>query len=101
MNTGRLTPVGEPLLLNQWPFECLYLCGNSGTWKLNLHIAFHHAPGETIVQATYNGYQVVIENARRLPIPGLPRQWHGLPGEFTTCRNYQFGVAFYGAEGSR
>ena len=98
---SQRTLVDTPMVLDRSPFECIYLCGNSGVWRLNLHVAFIHKPGESFMVPTFNGYQVIVENGVRLPIPPLRDKWRGLPKAFTTCRNFQFAVAFFGPEGSR
>lgn len=37
-----------------------------------------------------------VENARELPIPALPESWEGRDRETTRCKNFQFGVAYFG-----
>lgn len=77
-----------------------YLCGVSETqWADNLHVPFIYAPGEEVVAATYNGVAIHIANARRLDIPWIEDGWNGFPRSYTTCRNWQFGVAHFGYDG--
>ena len=64
----------------------------------NLHIAMRAKPGSRIERVAYNGVRITIEGAEALPIPELPRGFRGLSWEFTTCRNYQFGVAYLEAK---
>ena len=77
-----------------------YLCGVSETqWADNLHVPFIYAPGEEVVTATYHGVAIHIANARRQDIPWIEDGWNSFPRSYTTCRNWQFGVAFFGYDG--
>lgn len=72
----------------------LYLCGVSGRWDNNFHLAFEateDGSGE-IRKPTFNGHEVIVTGARELAIPALPPDFRGLPPKFTTCRNYQFAI---------
>jgi hypothetical protein len=87
-------PLGQRIILNEAHEKYLYLCGVSDEgWASNLHIAMTPRAGSSIIEATYNGLRVEISGAVKLDIPPLPDGFRGLPREFTTCRNYQFGVA--------
>jgi len=83
------------------PFQAIYLCGVASCrkWEANLHVVFQPSEGDTFKRSTYNGFQVIVENARPIPFPPLPDGWRGLGPKFTTCRNYRFGVYFYGPNG--
>ena len=77
-----------------------YLCGVSETqWADNLHVPFVYAPGEEVVTSTYHGVSIHIANARRLEIPWVEDGWNDFPRSYTTCRNWQFGVAHFGYDG--
>jgi|GEM_PF-421078 len=77
-----------------------YLCGVSESqWADNLHIPFVYAPGEEVVAATYHSVAIHIANARRLDIPWIEDGWNDFPRSYTTCRNWQFGVAHFGYDG--
>lgn len=77
-----------------------YLCGVAvrGGWSYNLHVAFETAQSNRVVllEDARHQAQVVLEGARQLEIPSLPSGWRGLTRPFTTCRNFQFGVARFG-----
>jgi DNA repair photolyase len=89
-------------MLNKNPYEYIYLCGVAQSrWADNLHIPMQHAPGETIEDVTYRGVPILIQNARRLPIPWIEDGWNGFPQSFTTCRNWQFGIHYYGYNGQQ
>ena len=98
-------PLGVPIFtpsrhtLNAHPFRYVYLCGVAQTrWADNLHIPMEHAPGETIDDVTYNGVPIHIQNARRLEIPWIEDGWRDFPRSYTTCRNWQFGVRYFGLD---
>ncbi len=90
MLTRRTIALNE---VSGWDY--LYLCGVSPKWPTNFHLAMK--PGNDIIKMkTYNGFEVVVTGAERMDIPSLPDGWNGLSKAFTTCRNYQFGVRYYG-----
>jgi hypothetical protein len=43
----------------------------------------------------YTGQRVIIPHAEQIAIPELPSGFAGRGPEFTTCRNYRFGVHAY------
>src|SRR5439155_27307170 len=89
-------PTNVPIQLGEAPdAPFIYLCGVAGRWADNLHVAMRPGPGR-IVAPTYNGLQVQVVGAEAVTIPGLPEGYGGLGAEFTACRNYQFGVAYFG-----
>jgi DNA repair photolyase len=88
--------------LNKHPYQYIYLCGVAQSrWADNLHIPMEHAPGETIEDVTYLGVPILVQNARRLDIPWIADGWNDFPQSFTTCRNWQFGIKYYGYNGQR
>lgn len=94
-------PLNVPVVLDEAPvFDYIYLCGVSDNyiWRNNLHVVVRHKPGGFVATQTYNGISVRFRNAERVEIPALPPGWNGLSDEFTTCRNFQFGVMAYGYE---
>ncbi len=78
-----------------------YLCGVSDTavWASNLHLPLMFAPGEQVTAETFNGVRITAHNARELPIPWIADGWNGFPLSYTTCRNWQFGIARFGYDG--
>jgi hypothetical protein len=97
----RDMPTGQVVTLDEHDdWSHVYLCGVAmrGGWKNNFHLALRPAaPGEAaprIVAPTYNGFTVAVEGAVQLAIPPLPPGFRGLDAHFTTCRNFQFGVAY-------
>lgn len=76
----------------------LYVCGVSerNVWALNFHAAMQPEENSSFDLEMLNGQRLFVQGARLLPIPALPSGFAGLPDSFTTCRNYQFGVEYFG-----
>lgn len=99
------TPLGVELIFDETEnFNQLYICGVAAGPETergvrNLHLALLEAPGETFEETTYNGFTLVLKNARRLVIPEpLPALSH-LGDEHYRCKNFRFGVEYYGYPG--
>lgn len=98
---------GAPIVLDRMDsYPYVYVCGvGSGRiserHRTNLHFPLRYAAGMRAGITTYNGYHVRALNAVEVPVPHLPRGWHGLPDAFTQCRNFQFAVACFGGSASR
>ena len=75
-----------------------YICGvaRGRNYARNLHLPFVREAGNVERMDMLDGQELVLSNARRLPIPGLPDGWADLPKAFTTCRNFQFAVDRFG-----
>jgi hypothetical protein len=92
-------PLNVPITLDEArDYDYLYLCGVSANfeWNKNLHMPVRPAPGESALGVTWNGIRCVIRNAQLVDIPELEKGWGGYSSEFTTCRNWRFGIARYG-----
>lgn len=76
----------------------LYLCGvaSFGGYRNNLHLVVAPEDGAEAEVVSYLGDRFRIRGGRAREIPPLPHHWNGLGSHFTTCRNFQFGVAAYG-----
>lgn len=95
MRYGQRPFVNHPYILDESEAPFVYVCGVTGNWNNNLHIALRPDPhAEPFAVETHNGYVIGIEGATRVEIPELPRGYHDLPDAFTTCRNFQFAVAY-------
>lgn len=79
-------------LLDEHPADYLYLCGVTGRYDENLHIAMRPEPG-AVVEYAEERIEVRVEGAERLPITPIDLP---LPEAFLRCRNFQFGVNRYG-----
>jgi hypothetical protein len=90
--------VGQSFMMSEAKaFDYLYLCGveTDFTWARNFHMALRPRPGATAIVETWNGFKVTVRDAELLQIPALPDDFQGLDRSYTTCRNFQFGVAAY------
>lgn len=101
LNT-RTAKSGELYVMNERKsFRYLYICGVGTGLKAELHRKNFHFPvrfeaGSREVGHTHNGYVITVENAVELPIPALVPGWKGLNLETTRCKNFQFGVEYFG-----
>jgi hypothetical protein len=101
--TGH-TPGGVVIEFNRMEgFHSLYICGvGKGKiderYRTNFHFPLKYQEGETTNKKTENDYLFIAENAVELPIPSLPDDW--LPREYARCKNFQFGVEYFGADGT-
>ena len=86
-------PTGRAITLDPGAAPFLYLCGVTGRWADNVHLAMRPAPGRRVT-APLGAGEVTLEGAELLAIPALPEGFRGLDRGFTTCRNYRFGVAY-------
>ncbi len=74
----------------------LYLCGVTGRYADNLHLAMEPAPGEEVCYEDAR-IRVHVQGAKLLPIDPLPEEVAtGLTKPFHTCRNYRFGWQYLG-----
>ncbi len=93
---GRLVNAGMYTKeLNEWPFQFLYLCGVTSKYENNLHIAFRPELGGKIAFED-DRIRVVVSNATQLSIRPIADGFAGFAREFTTCRNWQFGMEHMG-----
>ena len=78
--------------------ELLYICGVSEgyVWADNFHLALKPSDG-SVSAPTYNGALVRVEGAEALSIPTEPAasKYSRLDSSFLTCRNFQFGAAYF------
>lgn len=76
----------------------LYVCGvTMRGWATNFHLPLWPRPDvEPFTVPMVNGQSMTVENAEALSIPGLPDDFCGFSREFTTCRNWRFGVSLFG-----
>jgi hypothetical protein len=83
----------------------LYVCGvaNPYCWSKNFHMALTPSAGTDTISHTYNNASVLATNAAELPIPAEPAAvlYPERDRSFLTCRNFQFGAAYFGSPHSR
>lgn len=74
-----------------------YICGvTTRGWATNLHIPFRPKLGSVVEAELPNRQQLRLVDAEKLDIRPLPNGWKGFDRSFTTCRNFQFGVQYFG-----
>ena len=82
-------------------YRYVYVCGvgcgpKAKLAEQNFHWALRYEESSLITSSTYNGYIVTARNAVALPIPGLPDGWNGRDRGTTRCKNFRFGVEYFG-----
>lgn len=84
-------------------FDAIYLCGvhESWDWSKNLHLVAVPEYGAVAEVRASTGTVFRINGARQVDIPDLPLGFDGRDKSFTTCRNWRFGVAYYGLDPRR
>ena len=82
------------------PHKYIYLCGNTGVWERNVHVAMEYAPAEVLeFQHDYMSFHAV--GLRQLPIhpvTNLPLEAN-YSQKYVTCRNWQFGFEYMDGAG--
>ena len=91
MELGQSFDLLEPL-----NYDYIYLCGVTPAKFPGLHLALKPEAGALAETETYHGLKIKVTNARELIIPDLPDGFAGKPHNYTSCRNWQFGVEYYG-----
>jgi hypothetical protein len=78
--------------------EAFYLCGTTYEWAKNLHLAVIAEDGEEAEKKMSNGDTAIIYGGRELPIDNrFALEFYRERGKlFYTCRNFQFGVQYFG-----
>lgn len=78
------------------PFDYFYLCGVTPKWSTNFHLAVRPCPGKEARATAHNGVEFLITDAEAIEIAPVPIGHLGKGPQFTTCRNWQFGLQQYG-----
>ena len=103
VNWQRPFPMNQEIHLKM-PKSCrsIYICGVADAgYRHNLHAPIiPDALAPVIEIPMVMGQTMFIHGAHLLEIPALPANWKGRNSSFTTCRNFQFGVAYFGPEGT-
>lgn len=101
LQPGVPMPLASPRVGSS--YDALYLCGvhASWNWGKNLHLVAIPDPHATAAVTAGDGDEFRIYGARLIPIPDLPLGFAGKGKEFTTCRNWRFGMAYYGPDPRR
>src|ERR1700676_4057220 len=79
-------------------YDAIYLCGlyEPRDWSKNLHLVAVPDPDSIAEVRAATGTLFRIAGARKIEFPDLPLGYDGRSDGFTTCRNWRFGVAYYG-----
>ncbi len=96
MIIGKLFELAEPK-----NYKHIYLCGVTAKKYPGLHFALLPESGASAHTVTYNGIEISVIGAKALNIPYLPDGFAGMSRNYTTCRNWQFGVEYYGMSNMR
>lgn len=89
--------IGESFeLLDDSRYAYIYVCGVTPRQYPGLHLALKPDASAVARVLTYNGIEIAVAGARQLEIPPLPDGFAGMSRKYTTCRNWQFGVKYYG-----
>ncbi len=81
---------------NDFPYFYLFGMGRGDRSRSNLHFAVEPRPGSVASIGSIYGVSFTIYDAFAPRIDRLPKGWMGLDDDFTTCRNFQFGVQMFG-----
>ena len=93
---------GQAVVFDQLDrYTYVYVCGvgsgpKSELASQNFHWALRYKDHAMIEAPTYNGYVVSARNAMALPVPKLPDGWNRHNRATTRCKNFQFGVEYFG-----
>lgn len=101
---SKLAPFGAPPAslagsLDEAVAPFIYLCGVTARWETNFHFAIRPAFGR-VAKFRDDRLTFVIFDAEQVPIRPAPAEIDR-PAEFTTCRNWQFGVTHFGLSPQR
>ncbi len=83
-------------LRNDFRYFYLFAWGRGNRAETNVHLAVRPHPGAVASIGSMYGVTFTIRDAIALRIDRLPKGWMELGDEFTTCRNFQFGVQMFG-----
>jgi hypothetical protein len=98
----RRMHIGESFALLDSPsYDYIYLCGVTARQVPGLHLALVPDASASARSLTYNGLVIEATGARQLEIPALPEGYAGMSHSYTSCRNWQFGVKYYGLAAMR
>jgi hypothetical protein len=92
----RTMPSGDYPLSNDAPYFYLFAMGRAPRRDTNVHLAVQPYPGAAASIGSMYGVTFTIRDARALRMDRLPKGWMGLEEDYTSCRNFQFGVQMFG-----
>lgn len=87
---------GDYELATDFPYFYLFAMGRGDRSISNVHLPVRPHPGAVASIGSLYGVTFTIRDAYALRVDRLPNGWNGLEKEYTSCRNFQFGVQEFG-----
>ena len=87
---------GDYELATDFPYFYLFAMGRGDRSISNVHLPVRPHPGAVATIGSLYGVTFTLRNANALRVDRLPDGWEGLEKEYTSCRNFQFGVQEFG-----
>jgi hypothetical protein len=87
---------GDYELSTDFPYFYLFAMGRGDRSISNVHLPVRPHPGAVASIGSLFGVTFTIRDAYALRVDRLPNGWEGLGKEYTSCRNFQFGVQEFG-----
>ena len=87
---------GDYELATDFPYFYLFAMGRGDRSISNVHLPVRPHPGAVASIGSLYGVSFTIRDAYVLRVDRLPNGWEGLGKEYTSCRNFQFGVQEFG-----
>ncbi len=87
---------GDYELATDFPYFYLFAMGRGDRSISNVHMPVRPHPGAVASIGSVYGVTLTIRDAYALRVDRLPDGWEGLGKDYTSCRNFQFGVQEFG-----
>jgi len=87
---------GDYELSTDFPYFYLFAMGRGDRSISNVHLPVRPHPGAVASIGSLYGVTFTIRDAYAVRVDRLPEGWNGLAKEYTSCRNFQFGVQVFG-----
>jgi hypothetical protein len=87
---------GDYELATDFPYFYLFAMGRGARSISNVHLPVRPHPGAVASIGSVYGVTFTICDAYALRVDRLPDGWEGLGKDYTSCRNFQFGVQEFG-----
>jgi hypothetical protein len=87
---------GDYELATDFPYFYLFAMGRGDRSISNVHLPVRPHPGAVASIGSIYGVTFTVRDAYALRVDRLPDGWEGLDKDYTSCRNFQFGVQEFG-----